>query len=140
MKVRRRQMPLDYTTRSAVKAGNKRDPRIHDKPVAAGGHVPKMRGVNQKLGERPTLYTYDGLDAALVAEERTKTNLERGTIGLVTLYVGESKQKIEVPYERYGREAAKMRAANIAAPWGHAVQPGGVYGKDRPLHAGKRPN
>lgn len=135
MQVRRRAFPLDFKVAQAVKAGKMQDPRIKSTPTGPGSHTPKMKGVRLPIEKkegyegplRPVLYTSDGLEHSLVVAERTEAAIARGTVGIVTLLLGKTRQKVEIPYEKYGRTAKTIRVEGWAAPWGEDVLPGKTY-------------
>lgn len=75
-----------------------------------------------------TLYV-GGISHEVIAEERAKAAAEREP-RTVTLLIPSTakaaKEKRVVPFARYGREAAKLRAEGFKVPFGDGVGPGGT--------------
>lgn len=114
MQVRRRPFPLDFQTLASVRAGKRPDPRKGPKE-GRGSHSPKMR-------KGSTLFV-GGISYEVVLEEREKARAERDPRTVKIVSSDRSTTRI-VPFARYGREAAKLRAAGFKVPYGDAVSPG----------------
>lgn len=121
MQVRRRPFPLDFHTASSVRAGQRPDPRKGPKE-GRGTHAPKMQPNRSTV----TLYV-GGISHEVIAEERAKAAADREP-RTVTLLIPSTdkaaKEKRVIPFARYGRETAKLRAEGFKVPYGDGVSPG----------------
>lgn len=119
MQVRRRPYPLLLSTLALVRAGKMVDPR---KGKRAASHSPMMQGTRSALELRPTLFV-NGVSYNTILEERVKAAAERDPRTVKIVAAGGLTTKV-IPFQRYGRESAKIRAAGFKLPYGDAVAPG----------------